>query len=98
MTSMYGYPGQLTMLADGRILCTYGRRVAPFGIRAALSSDGGRTWDTDNGIVIRDDFANEYLGYPTTIEYEPGKLYCIYYGQQPDGVTCVMGTYIELTE
>lgn len=97
-TTMYGFPGQLTKLADGRILCTYGRRETPFGIRAALSEDGGRSWQTENEIIIRDDLPNGDLGYPTTIEYESGKLYCIYYGQEPDGVTCVMGTYFKLEE
>lgn len=95
-TSMDGLPGHLLCLRDGRLLCTYGRRKAPFGIRAALSGDGGRTWQTDREIVIRDDLPNGDLGYPTTIEYESGKLFCIYYGQQPDGVTCVLGTFLSL--
>lgn len=97
MTPIFGHPGQLLMLQEGRLLCTYGRRIAPFGIRACLSEDGGRTWLLDNEIVVRDDLLNGDLGYPTTIEYEPGKLFCCYYGQEPDGVTCVQGTYVELS-
>lgn len=95
-TPMFGYPGHLLVLSDGRLLCSYGRRVAPFGIRACLSEDGGRTWLIDREVVVRDDLPNEDLGYPTTIEYQPGKLFCCYYGQEPDGVTCVQGTYLEL--
>ena len=95
-TQMYGHPGHLLKAHDGRILCTYGRREAPFGIRASLSEDGGRTWTVDREIVIRDDMPNGNLGYPTTIEYEPGKLFCCYYGQTLDGVTCVQGTYLDL--
>jgi hypothetical protein len=93
---MYGHPGQLLKLADGRLLCTYGRRVSPFGIRAALSDDGGRSWLTEEEIIIRDDLPNGDLGYPTSVEYTPGRLFCNYYGQEPDGVTCVMGTYFDL--
>ena len=96
-TSMFGHPGHLLVLHDGRLLCTYGRRQAPFGIRACLSEDGGRTWQVDGEIVLRDDLPNSDLGYPTTIEYEPGRLFCCYYGQEPDGVTCVQGTYVTLT-
>ena len=98
-TPMYGHPGHLLVLQDGRLLCTFGRRRSPwatFGVRACLSPDGGRTWDIDREIVVRDDFPNHNVGYPQTIEYEPGKLFCIYYGQDPDGVTCLQGTWLTL--
>jgi len=94
-TSMDGLPGHLLNLSDGRLVCTYGRRKAPFGIRAALSEDGGRTWQTGEEVVIRDDLPNGDLGYPTTIEGEPGRLFTIYYGQDAEGVTCVQGTWWE---
>ncbi len=96
ITPIRGHPGHLTTLADGRVLCTYGRREAPFGIRACLSDDGGRTWLLDAEIVIRDDLPNGDLGYPVTVEYEPGRLFTIYYGQDGSGVTLVMGTWSEL--
>jgi len=95
-TPMYGYPGHLLILEDGRLLCTYGRRKPPYGIRACISEDGGRNWLIEDEIIIRDDLPNGDLGYPTTIEYSPGKLFVCYYGQEPDGVTCVQGTYIEV--
>ena len=95
-TEIFGHPGHLLVLEDGRLLCTYGRRQAPFGIRACLSEDGGRTWALDREIVVRDDLPNGDLGYPTTIEYEPGRLFVCYYGQEPDEVTCVQGTYVTL--
>jgi len=95
-TSICGFPGHLLILADGRLLCTYGCRWEPFGIRMALSADSGRSWDTEHEIIVRDDLSNGDLGYPTTIEYEPGRLFCCYYGLEPDGVTCVQGTYVDL--
>ena len=96
VTAMEGIPGQLLNLADGRLLCTYARRRAPFGIFASLSEDGGQTWQVDREIIIRNDLPNRDLGYPTTIEYEPGKLFVCYYGQELDGVTCIQGTYLEI--
>ena len=95
-TAMDGIPGHLLVLADGRLLCTYARRKAPFGIYASLSEDGGRTWQVDREIIIRNDLPNRDLGYPTTIEYEPGKLFVCYYGQELDGVTCIQGTYLNI--
>ncbi len=97
VTPMYGGPGHLLNLRDGGLLCTYGRRRAPFGIRSCRSDDGGRTWNIDREIVIRADLPNADLGYPTTIEYAPGELFCCYYGQEPDGVTCIQGTYVTVS-
>jgi len=48
-------PPHMIKLRDGRILCTYGYRRRPMGIRAVLSSDGGETWDTDNTVILRED-------------------------------------------
>ena len=98
-TPMYGHPGHLLVFRDGHLLCTYGRRRSPwgtYGVRACLSSDGGRTWDIDREIVVRDDFPNRNVGYPQTIEYEPRRLFCIYYGQDSEGVTCLQGTWLTL--
>jgi Neuraminidase (sialidase) len=95
-TELRGYPGQLLVLKDGRLACTYGCRWEPFGIRISLSEDGGQTWDVANEIIIRDDLPNRDLGYPTTIEYAQGSLFCCYYGQEPGGLTCVQGTYVKL--
>lgn len=95
-TTMAGLPGHLLVLSDGRILCSYGRRRQPFGIRTCLSEDGGRTWPADSEIVVRDDLPNADLGYPTTIEFEPGCIFVCYYGQEADGITCVQGTYVTL--
>ena len=95
-TPMLGCPGHVLVLQDGRLLCSYGRRRGPFGIRACLSEDGGRNWLIDREIVLRDDLPNGNLGYPTTTEYAPGKLFSCYYGEEPDGVTCVQGTFFDL--
>ncbi len=95
-SSIFGHPGHLLVLDDGRLLCTYGRRDAPFGIRLGLSEDGGKNWPEKNEIIVRDDLPNRDLGYPTTIEYAPGQLFVIYYGQDDEGVTYVMGTYVDL--
>jgi hypothetical protein len=39
-----GNPPATVKLKDGRIAVTYGYRSAPYGIRARLSADDGRSW------------------------------------------------------
>lgn len=90
--SLWGCPIHCLSLADGRVFIVYGRRKAPFGIRAAISKDEGTTWSEE--IIVRDDLPNSNLGYPTAIEYEPGKIFVVYYGEDTDGVTCIQGTYL----
>ena len=80
-TPMYAYdqPTHLLVLNDGRLLGTYGRRFKPFGERACLSEDGGRSWLIDDEIILRDDTINTDMGYPATTEIVPGELLTVYY-------------------
>jgi len=77
-TPMWGFPPHLLQLSDGRILCTYGYRQAPYGQRAAISPDGIH-WSLDDEIIIRDDAPNKDLGYPVSIELSPGRILTVYY-------------------
>lgn len=97
-TPMYGLPAHLLALRDGRVLCVYGRRFAPFGIRACLSADEGQTWDIDNELVLRDEFPNGDLGYPTSAQLADGSVITAYYGQDTDGVTCIQASTYSLPD
>jgi hypothetical protein len=77
-TPLWGFPPHLTLLSDGRVLCTYGYRRAPYGQRACLSEDGVR-WDPRDEVILRDDAPNGDLGYPASLELEPGKVLTVYY-------------------
>ena len=68
-TQIWGYPAYLNLLRDGRILCTYGHRRVPSGIRAALSDDGGRSWNLDEERILRDDGGTPAQGW-TAAELE----------------------------
>jgi sialidase-1 len=80
-TSLWGFPPHLALLSDGRVLCTYGYRRPPYGQRACLSSDGVN-WNLREELILRDDAPNGDLGYPASIELEPGVILTVYY--QPD--------------
>ncbi len=83
---------------DGRILIIYGRRKAPFGIRAAVSEDEGGSWSEE--IIVRSGLTDSNqglnLGYPSAIEYAPGRLFTTYYAEDEDGSACVWGTHFVL--
>ncbi len=91
-TAIEGYPPHLLGLPDGRLLCTYGWRQPDYAIRAALSSDGGQSWDMEHEIVIRGAMANKDLGYPCSVLDRNGSIFTVYYGQDRDGVTCIQAT------
>ncbi len=72
-----GNPSSLTRLKDGRLAITYGYRSEPFGMRARLSSDEGRTWGTER--ILRDDGGCWDLGYPRSVQRPDGKIVTVYY-------------------
>jgi len=72
-----GNPPSLARLKDGRLVLTYGYRAKPYGIRAKISNDKGKSWSPE--IVLRDDGRSWDLGYTRTLVRPDGKLVTIYY-------------------
>lgn len=94
-TPMWGYPANLLVLHDGSLLCTYGYRRAPMGIRACRSTDDGRTWDIAHEYVLRADGwgSGSDLGYPVTQQLADGRLVTVYYFTVADGITHIAVTH-----
>ena len=76
-----GNPPSLVKLKDGRLCLTYGYRKKPYGVRARLSGDEGRTWGPE--IILRDDGLTGDLGYPRSIVRPDGRVLTIYYFNGP---------------
>jgi len=95
-TGISGHPPHLLQLSGGELLCTYGYRLDPMGIRAVVSRDCGHTWS--DPIVLRDDGYGKggNLGYPITVQLDDGSLFTLYYFTGADEVTCVAGTFWEV--
>jgi hypothetical protein len=93
----WGAPASLVVLKDGRLLCVYGRRAPPYGIRAKISDDGGRTWGKE--IILRDDGGSPDLGYPRATLLPDGRVITIYYfNDAKDVINCEGGIrYIAAT-
>jgi hypothetical protein len=72
-----GNPPSLVHLRDGRLALTYGYRSEPYGIRARLSTDEGKTWT--NEIPLRTGGGTWDLGYTRTVQRSDGKMATIYY-------------------
>lgn len=78
-----GNPPALTKMQDGRICLVHGYRAKPFGIRARISEDNGKTWG--EVIHLRDDGTASDLGYPRTVQRPDGTLVTTYYyNDHPD--------------
>ena len=69
-----------TVLRDGSIVCSYQRRYAkPFGVRARLTPDGGKSWNKE--ITLRDDLTiADGLVQPITVELSDGSLVTVFTG------------------
>lgn len=72
-----GNPAAMLRLGEGRICITYGVRAEPFGMRARLSADDGRTWGEE--ITLRSDGGGRDLGYPRSVQRPDGKVVTVYY-------------------
>jgi hypothetical protein len=79
------------------LLAVYGYRVPPYGVRARVSEDTGRTWGQE--IVLRDDGGSRDLGYPRTVQLGGNRLMAVYYFNRADdrvqydgGVRHIAGT------
>lgn len=73
----YGLPSHLLRLRDGRLLMTYGYRRGPFGNRARVSTDHGKSWSDE--LTLSADGTSGDLGYPSTVELANGTLLTIWY-------------------
>jgi len=96
-TGIWGFPAHVLELRDGRLLATYGYRRPPYGVRASISRDQGKTWDA--GFVLRDDGGTGDLGYPSTVEFEDGRVLTVYWfntyreGDPHSEVRFIAGTF-----
>lgn len=75
----HGTPCSLVQLESGTVLCIYVSRLDPSGIYVVASQDEGETWDVANRRVIRDDFPNFDVGYPSTVLMPDGRVLTVYY-------------------
>jgi len=97
-TGIWGYPPHLMQLKNGWLLVSYGVRREPFGEKACISKDGGKTWETDKEIMINPS-VNSDLGYPASVQLDDGSILTVYYQVDKEGEkTSLMSTHWCLKE
>ena len=85
-TNIWGYPSDLTPLADGRVLATYGHRRDPWSVRGCIS-DNGLKWDVSNEFTIHKGGRGPasaggtrmHTGYPASIQLDDGSILSIWH-------------------
>ena len=82
-TGVSGSPPHLLRHSSGAIICVYGYRKEPYGERAMISYDEGKTWNTD--YILRDDAPDGDLGYPSSVELDDGSIFTLYYQKYSAG-------------
>ena len=88
-----GAPAHIIKHSSGALISTYGRRIPPYGIRAMISFDNGKSWDTDLDIYsLSEDypFAAD-LGYPASVELSDGSILTVFYSRQSDSSSVILG-------
>jgi len=89
-TVIWGHPPNLILLRSGNLLCSYGYRRPPYGVRACISRDDGRTWNLKREFIIRSDGLDGDLGYPSSVQLNDGSIATAYYFRDPlDDVTFI---------
>lgn len=83
-----GAPPHLFRHSSGMLICTYGYRQTPFGIKVMFSSDEGKTWDTDNDLYIN--LVSDDIGYPSTVELDDGSLLTVFYARTGKDKPCTI--------
>ena len=87
-------PPSMIRLKDGRLCITYGHRLPPFGIKARISNDEGKTWGEE--LWLRQGAGNYDLGYPRTVQRPDGKIVtAYYYNDKADGERYIAATIWE---
>jgi Neuraminidase (sialidase) len=91
-TSVWGNPANL-LFYKGKLICTYGYRRAPMGVRVSVFTDNF-TKPSAPELILRSDGAGYpgHLGYPITVALGNGEFFTIYYLTTADGITHIAGT------
>jgi sialidase-1 len=81
-----GSPPQLLLHSSGTLVCVYGYRQQPYGQRALISRDLGKSWSDE--IALRDDGPDGDLGYPCSVELADKSILSVYYQKCRSGEKC----------
>lgn len=97
-SGIVGFPPHLIELKNKMVLAVYGFRNEPYGERAGISHDGGKTWDTGNPIILADASTRD-LGYPASVQLGDGSILTVFYqSESPGKPTVLMSTHWKIDQ
>lgn len=83
-----GAPPHILKHSSGALICTYGYREYPYGIKAMFSFDQGETWDFGHDIYING--VSGDLGYPSSVELADGSVLTVFYAHPGENEPAVI--------
>jgi len=89
-------PADVIVLASGKLLLTFGRRVEPFGVEAVLSGDEYGTWDWRTHRLIEWEAPNTDCGYPSSAQLDDGTIVTLYYKVTNDPATPGLAGHVQV--
>jgi len=97
-TKIWGFPPHLLELKNGWLLVSYGHRREPFGQRACISRDEGKTWDVEHQVSLAPSIGPD-MGYPSSVELDDGSILTVFYQAEKAGEpTVLMSTHWKLAK
>ena len=90
---IYGHPANIIKINRNQILCTYGYREEPIGIKAVVLDKESLNIISDTFNLRNDGKGNPYdTGYPMTIMLKDKTFISTYYISSDDGITHISST------
>ena len=91
--SIWGYPANLIEIDKNNILCTYGYRKNPIGIRAVVLDKITLNFLSNTFIIRNNGEGNPFdSGYPMTLMLNDKTFFTVYFFTSSDRVTHIAGT------
>lgn len=86
-TSLQGQAPALLVTESGVLICAY-RDFSPHGTSAAISFDGGTTFEMESVLSL----SLHDRGYPEMIPADDEDVFCVYYDAPQTGISRIQGT------
>lgn len=67
---------------DGALICVYGYREQPSGLRYVTSADAGESWSEP--VIVTDDSVMKDMGYPRAVVLDDGSVLACFYNNRGD--------------
>lgn len=88
LSRMGGSPPHIMKHSSGALVCTYAYRLEPSSVRAMISLDNGKTWDTDHVLYVNGKGWD--MGYPSTVDLKDGSLLTVFYAHPEEDAPAVI--------